>query len=164
MLWTNYISLLKQHIKKEPMPLKTTKQIIHNALKAFPNNPMFLDFYLQVELKSNLTGEVRRCFDHLSHNATSPIPWIFAIHYEDLRSEAISTTKDYTCTYAAHSIKDRQTEVVMSLPTSGIIHRQRALFDRATSSAVGRQCIALWRMYIQFEVRQLQSSYHMSMK
>ncbi|KAK3713719.1 hypothetical protein QZH41_020706, partial [Actinostola sp. cb2023] len=152
-LWTSYFCLLKMHTKQETMSLRTVKQAIHRAISIFPNNPFFLDYYHQVELKSNLTGEVRRFFDHLTHSATTPIPWIYAIHYEDMRAKATLSAID--CSDYRVSAGDGQSAgLVTSLPTTGISHRQRALFDRATSSVAGRQCIGLWRMYMEFELNQ----------
>lgn len=147
-IWNSYLNLLNLHAKREPIPLKDIRVVLNGALQEFPDNPYFLDYFLQVESKSNLTGEVRRFFDHLTHDARSPVPWIYAIHYENMRSKALVTTMD--C--AEYISKQPSSVLITSLPVTGISHRQRALLDRATSSVAGRQCVALWKMYMEFEV------------
>ncbi|XP_031560255.1 nuclear exosome regulator NRDE2-like [Actinia tenebrosa] len=152
-IYNLYLNLLNLHAKIEPIPLKNIRSVLHRALKEFPNNPFFLDHFLQVESKSNLTGEVRRFFDHLTNDASSPVPWIYAVHYENMRSKALVTTMD-CAEYITTSAKQPSSVLVTSLPVTGISHRQRALLDRATSSVAGRQCVALWKMYMEFELQQ----------
>ena len=112
-LWTSYLNLLNLHAKKEHIPLKSIRVVLHRALKDYPNNPCFLDRFLQVESKSNLTGEVRRFFDHLIHDASSPVPWIYAIHYENVRSKALVSTMD-----CAEYITKQPSSVLVTSSTS----------------------------------------------
>ncbi|XP_032240468.2 nuclear exosome regulator NRDE2 [Nematostella vectensis] len=150
-LWLAYLGLYRTHMAQHTVPLKELRSILHSALREFPDNPEFLAFYLKVESKSNLTGEVRRFFDHGTHSAVSPVQWIYALHYEEVRSMAVSIALD--CTQAA-LVQGSRNSAVTSLPMTGVTHRQRALFERVASSSVGRQCVLLWRMFVDFEMKQ----------
>jgi len=146
-----YIRLFRVHCKHGRMlPLKDTRNIVLSALDKFPDNPEFLLFYIQRESKSILTGEIRRVLDKAAQKATTPVPWIFAIHYEQLRAKSLVSVME--CNDLSALVSQESSAAVTSLPVTGVIHRQCSLFERAISCPSGRHCVALWRMFMQFEV------------
>lgn len=146
-----YIRLFRYHCTHgRTLPLKDTRNIVHFALEKFPDNPEFLSFYIQRESKSILTGEVRRTLDKATQKATTPVPWIFAIHYEQLRAKSLVSVIE--CNDLSALVSQESSAAVTSLPVTGVVHRQCSLFERAICSPSGRHCVALWRMFMQFEV------------
>ena len=146
-----YVRLLRFHCKSNrTLPLKDTRHILRIALEKFPDNPEFLSFYIERESKSILTGEVRRTLDKATQKATTPVPWIFAIYYEQLRAQSLISVME--CSDPSALISQESSAAVTSLPVTGVIHRQCSLFERAVSSSSGRHCVALWRMFMEFEV------------
>ena len=114
----------------------------------FPNLKIL---YIQQESKSVLTGEIRRTLDKVTQKATTPIPWVFALHYEQCRSQSVASVKE--CTDPVATVwEENSTPVVSSLPVTGVVNRQYSLFERAIASPSARHCVALWRMFMKFEV------------
>lgn len=149
-----YIRLFRFHCKNGGiLPLKDTRNILHFALERFPDNPEFLSFYIQRESKSILTGEVRRTLDKATHKATTPVPWIFAIHYEQLRAKSLVSVLE--CNDPSALISQGGSAALTSLPVTGVVHRQCSLFERAVARTSGRHCVALWRMFMEFQVMYL---------
>lgn len=146
-----YIRLFRFHCRHgRTLPLKDTRNIVHFALEKFPDNPEFLSFYIQRESKSILTGEIRRTLDKATQKATTPVPWIFVIYYEQLRAKSLVSVME--CNDPSALISQESSAAVTSLPVTGVVHRQCSLFERAISSPSGRHCVALWRMFMHFEV------------
>ena len=146
-----YIRLFRFHcIHGKTLPLKDTRIIVHFALEKFPDNPEFLLFYIQRESKSVLTGEIRRILDKAAQQACTPVPWIFAIYYEHLRAKSLVSVME--CNDLSALVSQESPAAVTSLPVTGVDHRQCSLFERAISCSSGRHCVALWRMFMQFEV------------
>ena len=152
LILSSYIRLFKFHCDSgRILPLKDTRNVLHFALEKFPNNPEFLSFYIQRESRSVLTGEIRRTLDKVTQKATTPISWIFALYYEQLRSESLVSVMECTVPSALIS-QESSTAAVTSLAVTGVVHRQCSLFERAMASSSGRHCVALWRMFMKFEV------------
>lgn len=152
LILTFYIRLFRFHCKSgRTLPTKDTRGILHFALEKFPDNPEFLLFYIQRESKSILTGEVRRTLDKATETATTPVPWIFAIYYEQLRAKSLVSVIE--CNDPSALISQGSTAALTSLPVTGVVHRQCSLFERAASSPSGRHCVALWRMFMEFQVK-----------
>lgn len=152
LIFSSFIRLFKFHSNSgRNLPLKDTRNIMHCALEKFPDNPEFLSFYIQRESKAVLTGEIRRTLDKAVQKATTPIPWIFAVYYEQLRSQSLVSVME--CPFPSSSIlQGTSLAAVTSLPVTGVVHRQCSLFERALSSSSARHCVALWRMFMGFEV------------
>lgn len=146
-----YIRLFRFHCTHgRTLPLKDTRNIVHFALEKFPDNPEFLLSYIQRESKSVLTGEIRRILDKAAQQASTPVPWIFAIYYEQLRAKSLVSVME--CSDLSVLVSQESPTAVTSLPVTGVVHRQCSLFERAISCPSGRHCVALWRMFMQFEV------------
>ena len=152
LILSSYIRLFKFHCNTgRNLPLKDTRKILHSALEKFPDNPEFLSFYIQHESKSVLTGEIRRTLDKATLKATTPVPWVFALYYEQLRSQSLISVME--CTLPSTLVVQENSPVaVTSFPVTGVVHRQTSLFERAASSSSARHCVALWRMFMEFEV------------
>ena len=151
LILTCYIRLFRFHcMHGRTLPLKDTRNIVHFALEKFPDNPEFLSFFIQRESKSILTGEIRRALDQATKKAITPVPWIFAIYYEQLRAKSLASVMD--CNDLSALVSQESSAAVTSLPVTGVVHRQCSLFERAISSPSGRHCVALWRMFMQFKV------------
>jgi hypothetical protein len=93
----------------------------------FPANTMLLSVYAANETRFAIDDRVRRALEQslLQPDERSIAGWAFAIHYETLKGEVAGST--------THSI--------------------RALYKRATDSANGSRCPALWKAYVGFELQ-----------
>ncbi|PFX27186.1 Protein NRDE2-like [Stylophora pistillata] len=152
LILTFYVKLFRFHSKMgQTLPLKDIRHIALSALERFPDNPKFFSFYIERESKSILTGELRRTLDRATLRAKTPVPWIFALYHEQLRTESMVSVME--CTDLPSLAAEKGAAAVTSLPVTGVVHRQYALFERAVSSPSGRHCVALWRMYMEFEAK-----------
>ena len=152
LILSSFIRLFKFHCNSDgTLTLRDTRRILHSVLEKFPNNPEFISFYVQQESKSVLTGEIRRTLDKVTQKATTPIPWVFALHYEQCRSQSVASIMACTDPLAT-VLEENSTPVIASLPVTGVVNRQYSLFERAIASPSARNCVALWRMFMKFEV------------
>ncbi|XP_071491532.1 nuclear exosome regulator NRDE2-like [Diadema antillarum] len=136
LMWTFYVRVASHHVNSHPMPVALLRNILQRALKRNSNNPELLDTLIMLEEWSHIAGRLRRYFDRATSETTHPVPWLFAIQAELRRLQKIQGDQDIT---------GRET---------GITHRVRSLFDKATSSRHTRHCVLLWRLYLHFEVQQ----------
>jgi len=111
--------------------------ILENSLKLYPNNPYFLNCFIESEKRCFVTGRLRRYFDTVASQSNMPLSWLFAIKAEWLRYQ---------------TLKSHQARVSIDEPVLGIIHRIRSLFYRASQAPNGQCCVLLWRLYMAFEV------------
>jgi len=117
-----------------PLMLQT---ILDSSLKLFPNNPYFLNCFIESEKRSFVSGQLRRYFDKVAPHSIMPSTWLYAIKAEWLR-------------YL--TLKSHQAIISIDEPVLGIIHRIRSLFYRASQSPNCRCCVLFWRLYMAFEV------------
>ena len=149
LIFSAYIRIFKFHCdNSRRLPLKDTKSIILSILEMYPDNPEFLSFYIQLESKSVLSCEIRRTLDRAVQKATTPVPWLFSLYYEQLRTQSLVTVS----VPLVSTSQENSSTAFTSLPSTGLVHRQYSLFERAVSSSSGRHCVALWRMFMEFEV------------
>ncbi|KAJ4983450.1 hypothetical protein SVAN01_11058 [Stagonosporopsis vannaccii] len=111
----------------KPALLRTA---LEPLIATFPDNTILLSTYAANEARfaidDRVHGNMHRVLNISSPDA-SVATWIFAIYHETLKGEAVGST--------SHSI--------------------RALFKRATNiDASGAHCPAIWKMYVQFELKQ----------
>lgn len=152
LIFTGYIRIFKFHCDNNLMlPLKDTRSIILPVLEMFPDNPEFLSFYIQRECKSVLACEVRRTLDRVVQKASTPVAWIFSLYYEQIRSQSMVSVLECNIPLTSDS-QEIASAAITSLPNTGQLHRQYSLFERAVASSSGRHCLALWRMFMEFEV------------
>ncbi|XP_065883465.1 nuclear exosome regulator NRDE2-like isoform X2 [Dysidea avara] len=107
--------------------------ILENSLKLYPNNPYFLNCFIESEKRCFVTGRLRRYFDTVASQNNMPSSWLYAIKAEWLRYQ---------------TLKSHQTRISIDEPVLGIIHRIRSLFYRASQAPNGRCCVLLWRLYM----------------
>lgn len=103
------------------------RDILESALKAFPNNSIFLSLHLFNEIRTRIENRVRRVLDEivLKVDSVTSEGWLFAI-YAELH---ISSR-----TYNVQSV--------------------RSLFERAVDHPHSRSSLSIWSLYIEFELRQ----------
>ena len=111
--------------------------VLEDCLRLFPNNTYFLDCFVKSEKRCFVVGRLRRYFDTHAPQCTTPLSWLYSIRAEWTRYQVL---------------REHQVNINMDEPTSGIIHRIRSLFYRASQSPNSRCCVLLWRLYMSFEV------------
>ena len=123
--------------KSEPCLAQILRCVLENCLKLFPNNEYFLDCFIKSEKHCFVAGRLRRYFDTQAPLCSAPFSWLYSIRAEWMRYQ---------------TLREHQMNITIDEPTSGIIHRIRSLFYRASQSPNCRCCVLLWRLYMSFEV------------
>ena len=115
------------------------REFVYKALELFPAHYWFLQYLLEVERRSFISGRLRRFFESSLSRSVSLAPLLFAIRAELER-------RDYllNCGGRGESVEE---------PLGGILNRVRALFRRGSESRTCQLCPAFWRCYMKFEVR-----------
>ena len=111
--------------------------ILENSLKLYPNNPYFLNCFIESEKRCFVASRLRRYFDTVTSHSNMPSSWLYAIKAEWLRYQ---------------TLKSHQARISIDEPVLGIIHRIRSLFYQASQAPNGQCCVLLWRLYMAFEV------------
>ncbi|KAI4705417.1 hypothetical protein J4E81_000299 [Alternaria sp. BMP 2799] len=121
--------LLTHHTTHAPIVKPSLiRSTLEPLISRFPTNTILLALYAANEARFSIDDRVRGIMHQnaLQHPEERSIAgWAFAIHYETLRGEIAGST--------THSI--------------------RALYKRATESTTGSRCPALWKAYVEFEIR-----------
>eukprot|EP00743_Colponemidia_sp_Colp-15_P010189 GILK01011197.1.p1 GENE.GILK01011197.1~~GILK01011197.1.p1 ORF type:complete len:168 (-),score=31.61 GILK01011197.1:154-657(-) len=99
------------------------------ALSRFPYNRRLLSLYIEGEERSRIANRLRQFFDEQLKRASSSLLWIFAIGAELTRFH--TSQLEYTGS-------NRE--------------RVRSLFETAMDNPQVGSSVALWRLYLQFEV------------
>ncbi|XP_070578524.1 LOW QUALITY PROTEIN: nuclear exosome regulator NRDE2-like [Ptychodera flava] len=146
MLLASYVRLNVFHMMHQPTALAPIRNLLQRALSEFPDSPAFMDFFIMLEMRSHITGRVRRYFNHATLETNTPLPWFYAVYAEELRQQTIEECMGDRVNDA------HDKDMAWQLPSTGITHRIRSLFERATANRTVRYSVLLWRMYIQFEV------------
>lgn len=123
--------------KPEPGSPQMLRCILETCLKLFPNNAYFLDCFVKSEKHCFVAGRLRRYFDGQAPHSTTPFVWLYSIKAEWMRYQML---------------REHQMNVTVDEPLSGIVHRIRSLFYRASQAPNSRCCVLLWRLYMSFEV------------
>ena len=123
--------------RSEPCSAQTLRCILEKCLRLYPNNAYFLDCFVKSEKRCFVAGRLRRYFDTQAPLCSTPFSWLYSIRAEWMRYQML---------------REHQMNVTIDEPKSGIIHRIRSLFYRATQAPNGRCCVLLWRLYMSFEV------------
>ena len=122
--------------KSEPCSAQTLRCVLGNCLQLFPSNAYFLDCFINSEKRCFVAGRLRRYFDTQAPLCSTPFSWLYGIRAEWIRYQ---------------TLREHQVNITDE-PTSGIIHRIRSLFYRASQTPNSRCCVVLWRLYMSFEV------------
>ncbi|CAG2236936.1 unnamed protein product [Mytilus edulis] len=120
------IRLSKHHMAVNITPLSSLRQIVQHAMKIFPENPYFLQVFIDIELKMYISGRLDRYFSHTIRSVDSPIPVIFAVYSILCRQSAID--------------KQLYTGEVTVSSAGGLINRIRSYLERALGNTSVCQC------------------------
>lgn len=127
-LWMNYCRMIYQHIKKhrsyKPFELR---KILKRSVEKFKNNSVFLSLFAFNESRMKIDNETRRLIEGCllkDEMSVTSNSWLFAIWVE------------------------------MHLNVTGYNQvAVRRLFERALSNQRTKSSFQLWRLYIEFEIR-----------
>ena len=136
-IFTTMCNLVLTCRKPESCSPQMLRCVVEESLRLFPSSTYFLDCFVNSEKRCFVAGRLRRYFDSHSPQCSTPVSWLYGIRAEWVRYQ---------------TLKEHQTDIAMDEPTSGIIHRIRSLFYRASQSPNSRCCVLLWRLYMSFEV------------
>ncbi|KAK4511241.1 uncharacterized protein ATC70_012455 [Mucor velutinosus] len=125
MVWIDYATLLYSHATTSTSYKPgLLRQAMEQALTLFPNNTIFLGFYIWNESKTKIFNRVQHLLNDAVKKDSNVILWLSAI-YSELHK--------YT-PYHVNSVRD--------------------YFERSTQDTRTRSSILLWKCYIQFELMQ----------
>lgn len=124
-MWIDYATLLYRHATtSSSYKPGILRQAMEQALALFPNNTIFLGFYMWNESKTKLFNRVQHLLNDAVKKDSNVILWLSAV-YSELHK--------YT-PYHVDSVRD--------------------YFERSTQDTRTRSSILLWKCYIQFELMQ----------
>ena len=135
--YSTMCNLVRSCGKPESCSPQMLRSVLEESLRLFPSNTYFLDCFVKSEKRCFVAGRLRRYFDSHAPHCSTPVSWLYGIRAEWMRYQ---------------TLREHQTDIAMDEPTSGIIHRIRSLFYRASQSPNSRCCVLLWRLYMSFEV------------
>ncbi|EIW72388.1 hypothetical protein TREMEDRAFT_26535 [Tremella mesenterica DSM 1558] len=118
--------ILHVHRSRLPTPASVLRDILENAIVMFPNNTQFLSLYLYGEMGGRVYGRVQNLIGQMLTSNESVIGYLWAVWAEGI--------------LGSRTLWDK-----------GGGERVRLVLDKAVNSQVGRHCVALWRLYIDFE-------------
>ncbi|KAF1799857.1 NRDE-2, necessary for RNA interference-domain-containing protein [Mucor lusitanicus] len=125
MVWIDYATLLYRHATtSSSYKPGLLRHAMEQALALFPNNTIFLGFYMWNESKTKIFNRVQHLLNDAVKKDSNVILWLSAI-YSELHK--------YT-PYHVNSVRD--------------------YFERSTQDTRTRPSILLWKCYIQFELMQ----------
>lgn len=133
------IQLTDHHGRHHPIKPRLQREACLSALQSFPSEGVFLHKYTESERESFISGRIRRYFNGLGPDSDSFIPWVYAVGAELDRHQRVG-------------VASAQGEAMDEL-SSVSLHRVQSLFRRATTAVCGRMGVALWRLYMKFEVQ-----------
>ncbi|XP_077999752.1 nuclear exosome regulator NRDE2-like [Glandiceps talaboti] len=151
-LLTAYVRLHFYHMMHRSVALTPVRNLLKRAMAEFPDSPTFMHYFIVLELRSHIAGRVRRYFDHATKETTTPLPWLYGVFAEQLRQHTIEQTLGQATVPLSLPNVAPSTALTWQLPSTGITHRIRSLFEKSVSHRTVRYSVLLWRMYIQFEV------------
>lgn len=137
-----HASLAMWYARDHPVCLADLRASLKRSLEVCPSDTLLLRYFVESEQQSFISGRLRRFFDQQAPKGKTPLLWLYAIHaelwrYQKLLKLARPMEEGGDC---------------IDEPETGVVHRIRGLFVRATQDSVGRHCPLLWRLYMKFEV------------
>ncbi|OQV11905.1 Protein NRDE2-like protein [Hypsibius exemplaris] len=141
------VRLAMFHQKNVSLSASAFRGVLLDGMRDFPNNPSLMLVFIQSELSAFISGRLRGYFDGVLEEATTPVPWVFAVYSEYERR--------YRLWRNLKSALDAKLTDDVSLSTfkdTGMSNKLRAIFERAVESRVCRHCPLIWRMYLKFEM------------
>ncbi|CAI2166652.1 9087_t:CDS:10 [Funneliformis geosporum] len=101
---------------------KLLQNVLTRAIKAFPNNTIFLSIYFHQEIHGRMSNGLYPILDETLQKNPSHIIWTFVLYSELRRQQPFN------------------------------VKRVRSLFDRALECSKTKSSISLWTLYINFEM------------
>ncbi|KAI8972712.1 NRDE-2, necessary for RNA interference-domain-containing protein [Pilobolus umbonatus] len=124
-VWVEYAWLLYRHANnKGGYKVNEFRKTMERALTLFPNNTIFISLFVWNESKSKFYNRVQTLFNNALRKDSNVILWLSAIYCELHKYQP----------YQVHAVRD--------------------LFERSIDSESSRSSILLWKLYIEFEMRQ----------
>mmetsp|Transcript_18065 Transcript_18065/g.20118 ORF Transcript_18065/g.20118 Transcript_18065/m.20118 type:complete len:671 (+) Transcript_18065:1-2013(+) len=81
-LATAYVHVIRTHCIKLPTPPYYLRVALMFSLRIFPENAFFISLFMESEARSLIAGRMRRFFDEICSNQSSPLLWLFSIRSE----------------------------------------------------------------------------------
>lgn len=94
------LRLIVHHMSRTSSPLHILREVLDSTLSSFPDNPVFLSLFLDIERKSRITGRINLHFDRWCRNVGSPSPAVCGVVFqlgllEEVRLSGISIISIY---------------------------------------------------------------------
>ncbi|KAI8968975.1 NRDE-2, necessary for RNA interference-domain-containing protein [Mycotypha africana] len=134
MIWIDYATLVYQHARNVTIKSGNSgddlykpsrlRQLMERALALFPNNTIFLSFYIWNESRTKIYNRVQQLLSNALHRDSNIVLYLSAIFSELHRYKP----------YQVNSVRD--------------------LFERSVEDSKTRASVVLWKLYIQFEMLQ----------
>ncbi|XP_052775982.1 nuclear exosome regulator NRDE2-like [Mya arenaria] len=126
------LKLIVHHMAVSSGLVSYLRDHLDQALQAFPNDPIFLSLFVDIERKSKISGRLNRFFDRACRMAESHIP--------------VAVGVGFLCSV----LQDRKS-IDYSSTLSGLVHRARSWLEHSLSTTCLEHSILLWRLYLTLE-------------
>ncbi|KAK7488650.1 hypothetical protein BaRGS_00020103 [Batillaria attramentaria] len=141
------ISVLRNYMSIEVVPLTKLRARLNSALSHFPDNSLLLRQLLDLEAQTHIAGRLRRYFEAATRDPDSLYPVLFEVLGEMGRHSKIQQAMKTDL----HTGLQVQGPVSESISDTGTMHRVRAACERGLQHKVTQHCPLLWRLYLKFE-------------
>ncbi|KAL4238293.1 Protein nrde2 [Mactra antiquata] len=127
------LRLVLYYLSTASITLHVLRDSLDNILSKFPDNPVLLSLFVDVERRSRISGRLNRYFDRICRTEDSVIPTVYAVINQLAFKEMTGITDDY------------------GKGLSGLIHRARSWIEHSLYRDNLTHSVLLWRIYIQLE-------------
>lgn len=140
-----HTSLVMWYGSDHPICMADLRRTIEKGLEVCPCDTVLLQYFIKSEQQSFVSGRLRRYFDRHAPREKTPFLWLYAIDAEMWRHQKLlKLAQPLASLEGSGDCVDE--------PETGVVHRIRGLFVRATQDSGGRHCPLLWRLYMKFEM------------
>ncbi|XP_060576281.1 nuclear exosome regulator NRDE2-like isoform X2 [Ruditapes philippinarum] len=133
-LHTDQLRLIVYHLSRSSSPLQLLRECLDTALRKFPDDPVFLSLFTDVERKSRISGRFNFYFDRWCRTLDAPTPAVIAVLTQ------LDFISDMT-----------NSEYLSTSSTSGLVHRARSWLEQSLLHSNLQHCPLLWRLYFLIE-------------
>lgn len=92
-----HIQMAQFHLSSFSTPLNVVRTTLMDSLAEFPDNVWFLKTFIDLELRSHISGRLREYFHLAVNQATTPLPVLYAILAERKRLLRLSANGQVPC-------------------------------------------------------------------
>ncbi|XP_053406186.1 nuclear exosome regulator NRDE2-like [Mercenaria mercenaria] len=132
-LYEDQLKLIVFHMSTSSSPLHILRERLDIALQRFPDDPVFLLLFVDVERKSRISGRFNLFFDRWCRTVEAPTPAVIAVLFQLDFIQDMKNSDNYS---ACHS---------------GLVHRARAWLEHSLSLSNLQHCPVLWRLFFLVE-------------